>query len=221
MEIEKFEFDKFKKVILSNVKDKKLLFHCSPMPGLTSLQPRLSAAYKNGTKKCVFASYHLHSILFYGSKKHNGDFDGRYGVTYDGKKAYFKEAYVDAIERVYKGEKCYIYIVDQQSSNFQEGQTSYPAEVVDGTGNDVKLVKCYEVEDIYDLMLQFEKEGLMIFKHFRDYTKEERLENTEYQKMILKRIDAFNPENSNKNIVKHCLQNYIDALKEIESEKVL
>ena len=37
MKIEKFNFEKFKDKILSNARDKKILFHCSPIGGLTEL----------------------------------------------------------------------------------------------------------------------------------------------------------------------------------------
>ena len=79
--------EKFKDKILTNIKEKKLLFHCSSVGGLTELRPNKSWAYKKGTQPCVFASYHLNSVLFYGSKKHKrklpqGVFDGRMGGIY-------------------------------------------------------------------------------------------------------------------------------------------
>ena len=110
MKIEKFDFNKFKDVVLSNIKDKKLLFHCSPVAGLTELKPRTSYAYKKGMQPCIFASYHLNSILFYGSKKHRGDLDGQYGIMNENGEIFFYEAYEDSLRKVFDNEKCYIYI---------------------------------------------------------------------------------------------------------------
>ncbi len=99
MKVEKFDFEKFKDKILTNIRDKKILFHCSPIGNLTELKPNKSWAYKKGTQPCVFASYHLNSVLFYGSKKHLGDLDGQYGLMNNNGEIFFYEAYEDALKK--------------------------------------------------------------------------------------------------------------------------
>lgn len=219
MEIEKFKFEDFKDIVLSNIKDKKLLFHCSAVKGLTELKPRKSYSYKNGTQPCVFASYHLNSILFYGSPKNNRDLDGRYGVLPNGE-TFFFEAYENALEKVNKGERCYIYIVDQKDSNFEEGQTSYPAEVVDGTGDNVKLVKCYEVDDIYDLMLKFYNHNFIHLSFYKDYDSKAHQVNLEYQKNLIKRYDVSNLPDEDR-VKQFCLEHFKQAIDEIEKTILL
>lgn len=216
MKIEKFDFEKFKDIVISNIKDKKLLFHCSSIKGLSALKPNKSYAYKNGEKPCVFASYHLNSVLFYGSQKNNRDLDGRYGVFPNGE-TFFLEAYENSLEKVNKGEKCYIYIVDQNDSNFQEGQTSYPAEVVDSTGKNVKLLKCYEIEDIYEIILQFYNYNLIHLWFYKDYDEKLHKQNLEYQKSLIKRYDVLNLPNDNR-VRQFCIKNFAQAMKEVEEE---
>ena len=217
MRIEKFEFEKFKNIILSNPKTKKLLFHCSPIPNLEELNPNLSSAYKHGTQKCVFASFHLHTILFYGSKKRFGNYDGAYGILNNGE-AFFNEAYKDALKRVYKGEKCYIYIVDQENPHFEEGQTTYPAEVVDGTGNSVKVIKCYEVDDIYELLLKFHNANLIHLRYFENYNEEGKKYVYDYQKKIIRWLTDDEIINKSSYKAQFCYEHFPEAYAEIESE---
>lgn len=219
MKTEKFKFEEFKDIVISNIRDKKLLFHCSPVKGLTELKPHKSYAYKNGTQPCVFASYHLNSILFYGSPKNNRDLDGRYGVLPNGE-TFFLEAYENALKKVNKGQRCYVYIVDQENSKFEENQTSYPAEVVDGTGNNVKLTKCYEVDDIYELMLQFYNQNLMHLRFYKDYNEEEHEENLAYQKKLIKRYNIFNLPNEDR-IKQFCLENFPEVIKNMEQTTLM
>jgi len=217
MKVEKFKFKDFKDIILTNIKDKKVLFHCSPTAGLTELKPHTSFAYKKGTQPCIFASYHLNSVLFYGSKKHKGDLDGQYGICNEKGETFFNEAYNNALKQVYKGEKCYIYIVDQKNSNFEEGQTSYCAEVVDGTGNNVKLLKCYEVDDIYELMLEFEKCNFIHLNYFENYTEEQYYNILEHQKKLIRFYSKY-PGSSQ---YEFCKELYPDAVAEIENENIV
>ena len=216
MKIEKFNFEKFKDIVISNIKDKKLLFHCSSVGGLTELKPSKSYAYKNGMQPCVFASYHLNSILFYGSPKNNSDLDGMYGVFPNGE-TFFMEAYENSLESINKGEKCYIYIVDQKNSKFEEGQTSYPAEVVDGTGNAVKLLKCYQVDDIYELMLKFYNYNLLHIWFYKDFDKNLHEKNLEYQKSLIKRYDIFNLPDKHP-IKEFCMQHFEGAVKDLKEQ---
>lgn len=219
MKTEKFNFEDFKDMVISNIKDKKLLFHCSSVKGLTELKPHKSYAYKNGMQPCVFASYHLNSILFYGSKKNNRDLDGRYGVLPNGE-TYFLEAYENALEKVNKGEKCYIYIVDQANSKFEEEQTSYPAEVVDGTGNNVKLIKCYEVDDIYEMMMQFYNHNLIHIFFHKDYDDKLHQENMDYQIKLINQYDVLNLPDEN-NVKQFCLKNFAEAINKVQQTALL
>ncbi len=213
MGIEKFDFEKFKDVVIPNIKDKKLLFHCSSVGGLAELKPSKSYVYKKGAKPCVFASYHLNSILFYGSKNNNRDLDGKYGVLPNGE-TFFMEAYENSLEKVNRGEKCYIYIVDQENSNFEEGQTSYPAEVVDGTGNNIKLLKCYQVDDIYEMILKFYNYNLLHIWFYKDYDENLYQQILEYQQDLIKRYNVINLGDDNK-LRRFCVKNFPEAIKSL------
>ena len=217
MKIEKFDFEKFKDKILTNISEKTILFHCSPTGGLTELKPNKSWAYKKGTQPCVFASYHLNSVLFYGSKKHKGDLDGQYGLMNSNGEIFFYEAYEDSLKQVFDNEKCYIYIVDQKNSHFEENQTSYTAEVVDGTGNPVKLLKCYEVDNIYELMQEFQKHNLLHLFYYKDYGEREFDRILKHQKYLIKGYS----QNPNSHYYQFCLDHYPKAVEELEKEKSL
>ena len=219
MKLEKFDFNQFKDIVLSNIEDKNLLFHCSPIAGLTELKANPSFAYKKGTQPCVFASYHLNSILFYGSKTHKGDLDGQYGINNDSGKTYFYEAYEDSLKKIYDKEKCYIYIVDKEHSHFEENQTSYSAEVVDGTGQNVKLLKCYEVENTYELMQEFQKYNLLNLFYYRDFGEKEHARILKHQ---IRLVDFYQNHQESYGW-KFCLEHFseaIDQLKIKESQQI-
>ena len=185
------------------------LYHVSNQPGLKVLEPRVST---HG-KAYVYATPYLEFALLFGSKKSNGDLDGSYGLNKEGK-PFFYEAYEGALKRRFEKEKCYIYEVDIR--NFKTQQTSFKGEVV--SEEPVKVLKCTEVDDLYEYLQTLIKNGELDFK---PYSLDENYQDfiTEH---IKSRLIMFNIlEKKDKPIYQFCKQKFPNLVDELESSKCI
>jgi hypothetical protein len=97
------------------------VYHGSPISGLTYIEPREST---HG-KKYVYATKDKALALVF-LQKHN---DYLINISYiDGGKLELTERVTDAFVDIFKGKSGFLYYLD--STNFLEGQTSFPPEVV-------------------------------------------------------------------------------------------
>lgn len=134
----------------------KILYHVSPVHGLTMLEPRKSSHGKN----YVYAIDDLVTGLLFGVKKDDFDFlmDSQAGVTE------IFECYPNAFEMKYRNQSCSVYEVDD--NGFLSGQTGWSPEFVSETPVAVKK-ECY-IEDLYVYLLEKIKENKLIVHHYAE-----------------------------------------------------
>lgn len=187
---------------------KEKLYHVSHVADLKVLEPRVSTHGKS----YVYATKDLTVALLFGSHKAMGDLDGPYGGGCNGRKPYFYEAFPGAFKRRFEDTSCYIYEVDP--TFFEEGKTSYLAEVV--SEKPVKVLKCTKVEDLYQTLLKSAENGEL---DLRFYNKE----NPKYVEVIEKhlkdrivRYDIL--EDKEKCQYKFCTYHFPHIIKELEKE---
>lgn len=185
---------------------KEKLYHVSHIADLKVLEPKVSTHGKS----YVYATKNLVVSLLFGSFKSMGDLDGMYGGGSEGRIPYFYEAFPGSFKRRFEETSCYIYEVDP--TDFEEGKTSYSAEVV--SEKPVKILKCTKVDDLYKTLLELAKNGKLDLKFYEK-------ENPEYVKMMdnhLKdRIVRFGILNDKEKYqYKFCTYYYPHILKELE-----
>lgn len=186
---------------------KEKLYHVSHVPDLTVLEPRVSTHGKG----YVYATKNLPVALLFGSFKSMGDLDGMYGGGgSNGQKPYFYEGFPGAFKRRFEDTSCYIYEVDP--TDFQEGKTSYTAELV--SEKPVKVLKSTKIDNLYEKLLDLSKEGeLDLFFYDKDSPKYVEL----LRNHIKDRILSFGIlEDKNKYHYKFCTYYYSDILEELE-----
>ena len=183
------------------------VYHCSPVANLTELTPRVSThgkSYVYGTKNFALS-------LLFSSNKSMGDLDGNYGENLEGK-PYFYEAYKGALKRRFENVMGYVYEVD--STYFQEGKTSFKAEVV--SEEPVKVLNCTKVDDVYATLLDLIEKGEMEFKEWNaenaDFVK--RMDDHIYGRIKLFRIYEYPQSND----YKFALDKFPHILKRVELE---
>lgn len=130
---------------------KEKLYHVSHIEGIKVLEPRVSTHGKS----YVYATKNLVVSLLFGSEKAMGDLDGIYGGGTEKCKPYFYEAFPGSFKRRFEDTTCYIYEGDP--TDFEEGKTSYRAEVV--SEKPVKVLNCTKVENLYEKLLELSKQG--------------------------------------------------------------
>ena len=148
---------------------KEKLYHVSHIADLKVLEPRVSTHGKS----YVYATKNLTVALLFGSHKSMGDLDGTYGGGSKGSTPFFYEAFPGAFKRRFEETSCYIYEVDP--TDFEEGKTSYSAEVV--SEKPVKVLKCTKIDDLYKTLLDLANKGELDLKFYDK-------ENSEYVEMI-------------------------------------
>lgn len=189
---------------------KNILYHVSPTEGLTTLTPNISS---HG-KPYVYATKNLVVALLFGSNKSMRDFDGVYGGGIsEENKPYFYEAYEGAFKRRFENCSCYIYEVP--ADTFEEGLTSFKAEVVSKV--EVPVINCTKVDDLYQTLLKKNEEGLFNLKLYQK-------DNPQYIEMIKQhiksRLNYMWKDNSFKDspLYQFCMEHYPDIMNEFEKE---
>ena len=188
---------------------KEKLYHVSHVADLKVLEPRVSTHGKS----YVYATKSLVIALLFGSEKSMGDLDGTYGGGSGGRKPYFYEAFPGAFKRRFEETSCYIYEVDP--TDFEEGKTSYSAEVVSEKA--VRVLKCTKVDDLEKKLLELANNNELDLQFYDE-------DNEQYVEMIenhLKdRIVRFGIlEDKEKYRYKFCTWYYPHIIDELE-EKV-
>ncbi len=146
-----------------------MLYHVSPTPGLTVLEPRVST---HG-KAWVYATPSLLTGLLFGAR--HDDFDLRISTLDDGRTEVC-ECYPGAFQRVYQGKGCTVYQVAEDG--FLQGQTSWTAEWV--CPNPVRVEDSETVEDIHQRLMQEAEQGRMVLHLWAD--------DEEYKAMIARHV---------------------------------
>ncbi len=146
-----------------------MLYHVSNVSGLTVLHPNTSTH----KKAYVYAIDNLITGLLFGAK--HDDFDLLICTDEHGVPEVY-ECYQNAFNSVYYGKSCSVYRLKE--NGFLRGMTSWSPELVCET--DVAVEKEIVVPDLYERLLQAEKDGELILHRYS--------QNMEYRKIISKHI---------------------------------
>ena len=147
-----------------------MLYHASPVKGITILEPRIS----NHDKPLVYLSAKRENVLVYLSnavEKHcreagfawNGPWRkwASYGFTKEGMLV-LEEYYPNATEETYKGVSGYIYRTEENSS--AEAMKDIPHAYI--SSEPVPVSGCEYIPDAYEALLKEEREGLIVIKRY-------------------------------------------------------
>ncbi len=146
-----------------------MIYHVSDTAGLTVLQPKIST---HG-RAYVYAIENLVSGLLFGAKQ--DDFDLLICTAENGIPEVY-ECYPDAFYSVYHGKSCSVYKL--REDGFSRGMTSWSPELVCETA--VPIKEELRVENLYDRLLEAEKNGELILHRYS--------RKTEYKKIISEHI---------------------------------
>lgn len=146
-------------------------YHGSSIKGLKGLLPYVS----EHKKSYIYFAQNPVVALFYTVKAVEKPYSWfPYGFNKDGVPVY-TEYYPNACADVYKGKKSYIYLC-QNLKNVQNPTNINGAYVSE---EPVAVVGCTEIDNVYEKMLEYEKDGLLIIKSFQSLTEAQKqnLEN--------------------------------------------
>ena len=133
-----------------------MLYHASDVVGLNILEPHVST---HG-KPYVYAINSRITALLFGTPK--DDFDILIDVK-DGKTIIY-ECYPKALEKVYAGKDCFLYMVSEEG--FLSGQTGWDAEMVCPTS--VKVEHEEKIYDMYKSIIEATDNGFCEINYYSD-----------------------------------------------------
>lgn len=128
-------------------------YHCSPISGLTMLQPRKPAQFDKPAR--VYMTTLLPMALFYGVR----NFEYTYGYTRKGE-IYFEEYFPNALEELYRGKRASLYLCEPKRT---EG-TQIPNEVV--SENAVRILKEIAIPDVCEALLEQARMGTLVIRRY-------------------------------------------------------
>lgn len=165
-----------------------MLYHVSPTPGLTVLEPRISTHGQSW----VYAVADRPTALLFGAKQDDFDFCID---TEDGHPVVW-ECYPGALESCYGGKTCSVYEVAE--AGFLSGQTGWDAELVNPAP--VPVLQETRVSNLLEALEQAEREGQMTVHRYED-TPEYRRFVSEHVVDRLVRFDCIHT--TEERLVKH------------------
>lgn len=139
-----------------------IVYHGSPTPRLTVLEPRQTAYFGKPWQVCLTRL--LPMALLYG-KKH---FEYTYGYDKNGQ-LYYEEYFPGALEAIYRGHAASLYLCDERDDMTT---TQIPYELV--TAEPVPIREERPVPDIYDALLAQEAAGAIVIIRWPDMTEKRR-----------------------------------------------
>lgn len=130
-----------------------MYYHCSPIGGLTRLEPRRPQNFDK--PPLVYMATSLPMALMYGVR----NFEYTYGYTKSGQ-IYYEEYFPDALQQLYAGKSAYLYECAPQTTEV----TKIPNEVVSSLP--VEILRETYIPDVLQALLEQERLGaLMICRH--------------------------------------------------------
>lgn len=149
-----------------------MLYHASPISGLTELCPRVS----NHGKPLVYLSERRENVLVYLSNaiekccreegfEHKGIFTkwGSYGFNSEGVLV-LDEYYPNATYETYKGVEGYIYSASESNATVDLEGVPF-AKVAEGA---VRVVSCEYIHDAYEALKEAEEAGRIVLTRYED-----------------------------------------------------
>lgn len=181
------------------------VYHGSNMPFLKVIKKHNSTHKRNW----VYASYSKEVALIFISKQGNDLF---YSLSFDG-----KNYPIELVERkplmFKKIFNCSGYIYKLDASNFMEGQTGWPGEVVSNT--DEEVISFEYIENVYDELIKLDNEGLIklyLYPNRPDYVP---LDNSDLISKVLRWYKNGYNINSFYNIYPELKSKFLDELRKI------
>lgn len=130
-------------------------FHCSPTPGLTTLEPRKPEAFEKPAR--VYMTTLLPMALMYGIQ----NYEYSYGYTKEGR-IYFDEYFPDALEILYRGKCASLYLCDPKSTS----STKIPNEAI--TDEAVSVIRETVIPDVCEALLEQERLGALVIHRYHE-----------------------------------------------------
>ena len=130
-----------------------MYYHCSPVSGLTWLQPRKPQHFEKDA--LVYMTTSLPMALMYGIR----NFEYTYGYTKDGQ-IYYEEYFPDSLRILYEGKSASLYECAPQVVN----TTPIPNEVVSPLP--VKVVREVRIPDVMLSLLAQEQCGALVIRRY-------------------------------------------------------
>lgn len=138
------------------------LYHCSPVPGLTVLEPSETRYFGKPKQVCLTAS--LPMALLYGVKH----FEYTYGYTKE-RSIYYEECFPGALEELYRGKAASLYRCARRKDM---ETTQIPNEYV--TARPVPVAEETVVPDVYEALLEQERLGNLRVIRYEERSEESR-----------------------------------------------
>ena len=181
------------------------VYHGSNMSFLKVIKKHNSTHKRNW----VYASYPKEVALIFISKQGNDLF---YSLSFDG-----KNYPIELVERkplmFKKIFNCSGYIYKLDASNFMEGQTGWPGEVVSNT--DEEVISFEYIDNVYDELIKLDNEGLIklyLYPNRPDYVP---LDNSDLISKVLRWYKNGYNINSFYNIYPELKSKFLDELRKI------
>lgn len=137
-------------------------YHCSPISGLTLLQPGKPKSFDKPAK--VYMTTLLPMALMYTIQ----NFEYTYGYTKDGQ-IYFEEYFPNALELLYRGKRASLYLCDPETVE----TTRIPNEAA--SNSPVPILKEIIIEDACEALLEQEKQGTLVIRRYEQLSEKERI----------------------------------------------
>ena len=157
------------------------LYHGSYVPGIQDLRPFASnhdKPYVYLTHSKVLATVYAHNPM----TRPNGFFT--YWWNRDGILCY-DEYFENQMENIYAGQKGYVYVCQGSYPQLDKMPWVYLSE------QSVPVEECLEITDIYTQLLQYEQEGLLIVRRWKDASEQQR---TIWKKVVQRSLNSVDRE---------------------------
>jgi len=130
-----------------------IYYHCSPIAGLTVLQPQKPTCFNKQSK--VYMSTLLPMALMYSIK----NYEYSYGYTKEGQ-IYFEEYFPNALEILYHDKRASLYLCNPERTEL----TKIPNELI--SKEPVPIISETIISDAYEALLEQERlKKLVIHRH--------------------------------------------------------
>ena len=144
--------------------DHMILYHGSNISGIKALRPSLSnheKPYVYLTHSPVLAAIYAHNPL----TRPNGFFSYWWGK--DGILRY-DEYFENQLEAIYSGQQGYVYECGGEYPQLEKMPWVYLSEA------EVPVTNCIIISNLYELLLQYEREGLLIVRRWHEASEKQR-----------------------------------------------
>ena len=160
-----------------------ILYHGSSVPGIHALRPFSSnhgKPYVYLTHSKVLAAIYAHNPL----TRPNGFFSYWWGK--DGM-LYYDEYFENQLESIYSGQKGYVYSCEGEYPHMSEMPWVYLCE------ENVPVADCIEIPNIYQQLLEYEREGLLKIRRWNEASPKQRQIWENVVRQSLEKTDLSTP----------------------------